>query len=244
VPVGCVPLAVIHPPLVGHGWYAEDGCCTYAVYHRTVVNFEGGEPWTSEQFAIDFFKLGPNNSSVKPNVTLPTTGKDPASYWDYGMPVLAVAPGVVTEAVDIYDNTPVGKPAGFIKTEGAAPGNHVILDIGGGRYVAYAHLKPGSVVVKVGQHVQVGQLIGNVGNSGSTVAPHMHFQVMDGPSFFASHSLPFVFDTQVFEGHVSEADIDNVDQGMVVAIDRTGAPAVKRNLMPARNDVFGFNLSR
>jgi hypothetical protein len=52
-----------------------------------------------------------------------------------------------------------------------------------------------------------------------------------------------VFDTQLREGSVSEADSDKVDMGMAVPINRTGV-GVKRNLMPARNDVFGFNLSR
>jgi hypothetical protein len=55
--------------------------------------------------------------------------------------------------------------------------------------------------------------------------------------------LPFVFDTQLLEGRLSEADADVVPDGATVTIDRTVA-GVKRDLMPARNDVFGFNLSR
>ena len=46
MPVGCVPLAVIHPPLVGHGWLALYGCCTFAAYHRDLANAinEKGRP--------------------------------------------------------------------------------------------------------------------------------------------------------------------------------------------------------
>ena len=47
-------------------------------------------------------------------------------------------------------------------------GNHVVVDIGGGRYAYYAHLKPGSVRVAVGQRVRAGQQLGQVGNSGNT----------------------------------------------------------------------------
>ena len=198
-----------------------------------------GEIWTSEQFAIDFIQIGPNGSAVKPG----DEGKkaDPASWWGYGTPVLAVARGVVTEAVDKFENNvPLAPKA----AEGEdTPGNHVILDIGDGRYVAYAHLMPNSIKVKMGQHVQVGQLIANLGNTGNSDEPHLHFQVQNGPSFVRSHGLPFVFDTQRLEGRIAEADSTNVDQGIVVPIDQTGA-GVKRNLMPSRNDVLGFNLSR
>jgi murein DD-endopeptidase MepM/ murein hydrolase activator NlpD len=132
--------------------------------------------------------------------------------------------------------------------EGAegAFGDHIIEDIGGGRYVAYAHLKPGSIPaqVKKGAVLSPGQLIGNVGNTGNSQEPHLHFQLMNRPSGVVSHGLPFVFDSQLLEGRISEADSDKVDEAKTVPIDRTGAPALKRNLMPARNGVFGFNLSR
>ena len=70
---------------------------------------------------------------------------------------------------------------------------------------------------------------------------------MDLPSFFDATGLPFVFDAQLLEGTVSEhrptagraADF----QGAAVPIDRTGA-GVRRGQMPARNGVFGYNLSR
>ena len=236
MPVGCVPLAVIHPPLVGDGWYAENGCCTYAVYHRTVSNGTNGELWTSEQFAIDWMQLGPNNSVLSD----PLHPTEVTSYWGYGVPVLAVAPGVVTEVVNTFQDQ-VPREAVTIEGEGA-PGNHVILDIGGGHYVAYAHLKPNSIKVTVGQHVRVGQQIASVGNTGNSNEPHMHFQVMDRPSFVRSHGLPYVFNRQLLEGRISEADTTNVDDGIVVPIDRTGA-GPKRNLMPSRNDVLGFNLN-
>ena len=206
-----------------------------------MVNQVAGELWTSEQFAIDFELLGPNNSFLSKPISQPPSVKDVTSYWAYGMPVLAVAPGVVTEVVNTFsDSVPTVNPN--IGGEGA-PGNHVILDIGNGRYVAYAHLKRDTINVVVGQRVHVGQQIANLGNTGNSDEPHLHFQVQNGPSFVRSHGLPFVFDTQRLEGRIAEADSTNVDEGIVVPIDQTGA-GVKRNLMPSRNDVLGFNLSR
>jgi murein DD-endopeptidase MepM/ murein hydrolase activator NlpD len=151
--------------------------------------------------------LAPNKTVLKP------TGSplDVNSYWGYGTPVLAVAPGVVTEVVNTFsDSVPTKNPN--IGGEDA-PGNHVILDIGNGRYVAYAHLQLNSIKVKVGQHVHVGQQIGNLGNTGNSYEPHLHFQLMNGPSFTVSHGLPFVFDKQLLEGRISEADSTNVDEG-------------------------------
>lgn len=49
-------------------------------------------------------------------------------------------------------------------------GNHVVLDLGGGRYAFYAHLRKGSVAVHPGDRVRRGQVLAKVGNTGNT--PH------------------------------------------------------------------------
>jgi hypothetical protein len=62
-------------------------------------------------------------------------------------------------------------------------GNVVVIDIGGGRYVLYAHLKRGSARVDVGDTVVSGQVIALVGGSGSSDEPHVHIQVQNTPTF-------------------------------------------------------------
>jgi hypothetical protein len=52
-----------------------------------------------------------------------------------------------------------------------------------------------------------------------------------------------VFDTQLLEGTVPTQDVD-FSGGAPLTVDRTGAGAVRREQMPARNGVFGYNLSR
>lgn len=54
-------------------------------------------------------------------------------------------------------------------------GNHVYLQMEGtGTYLLLNHLKKDSVTVKVGDDVQPGDVLGRVGNSGSTSEPHLH----------------------------------------------------------------------
>lgn len=73
-------------------------------------------------------------------------------------------------------------------------GNAVVLDIGDGQYAYYAHMKPGSIRVKAGEHVKRGDWLGQIGNSGDSRWPHLHFQVTTSPDILASEGLPFVID--------------------------------------------------
>lgn len=62
------------------------------------------------------------------------------------------------------------------------------------------HLQLKSVRVKAGDTVRRGQVLGLVGNSGHTDAPHLHFHVSDGKDPLASEGVPFVFDTFTRDG--------------------------------------------
>ena len=92
----------------------------------------------------------------------------------------------------IPENVPNENPAVPINFETVA-GNHVNLDLGGGVYAMYAHFQPGSIRVKVGDHVAPGQVIGLVGNTGNSSEPHLHFQLMNHNSPLASEGLPYTF---------------------------------------------------
>lgn len=72
-------------------------------------------------------------------------------------------------------------------------GNHVILRCGD-LYPLYAHLRQGSLVVKAGERVRAGQVLGRIGNSGASLQPHLHFQVMVSPDPFPlfGNLVPFV----------------------------------------------------
>jgi murein DD-endopeptidase MepM/ murein hydrolase activator NlpD len=59
-------------------------------------------------------------------------------------------------------------------------GNYVFVE-GSEGVAVFAHLRNGSVRVRAGDTVAEGAQLGNVGNSGNTTMPHLHFHVMDGP---------------------------------------------------------------
>ena len=55
-------------------------------------------------------------------------------------------------------------------------GNHVIIDHGYGYKTLYAHMQ--KYIVHKGQKVKRGEVIGYVGNTGTSVAPHLHYEVI------------------------------------------------------------------
>jgi murein DD-endopeptidase MepM/ murein hydrolase activator NlpD len=122
-------------------------------------------------------------------------GKRLTDYWAFGRRILAPAAARVIEAVDgLPDNVP-----GHMDPQHAA-GNHVVLDLGHGEYALIAHLRHGSVAVKVGDRVRTGQLLGRCGNSGNTSEPHVHFHVQDSPTLFRAKGVPVEFSDYLADG--------------------------------------------
>lgn len=73
-------------------------------------------------------------------------------------------------------------------------GNHLMIKTDDGYVVFLAHLRNGSITVSEGQRVTRGGLVGKVGNSGNSTAPHLHINVFDQiEDPYQSKVLPFVF---------------------------------------------------
>jgi hypothetical protein len=93
-----------------------------------------------------------------------------------GVDVLAAAPGTVLRFRDGMDDVSV-RDIGLEAVKDRMAGNSVIIDHGDGWVTQYAHLKKGSIVVTPGQQVAAGDKLGEIGLSGNTEFPHLHFEV-------------------------------------------------------------------
>jgi hypothetical protein len=172
-------------PLAGEWWVGHGG-------HAELVNYHQAR--STQRHAVDIMQVI-NGSIHRPGST------DLTSYYIYDQSVLAPASGTVTYVVDGHPDLPIGSVDSQHPT-----GNHLVIDIGGGRYLLMGHLRQGSIAVKVGERLTEGQPIARVGKSGDSSHPHIHIQAqtlptgiadittIDGPQMVKTmHTYPLLF---------------------------------------------------
>jgi hypothetical protein len=193
----------IGPPLRGERWVALNGCCGLSGAHRGSGQPVNGGMYFGQRFAMDWMRLDEGGRLVHGDAA------DVRNFAAYDADVLAVADGTVVSVFDTLDDQPPGKlPDVSTITLASVTGNHVVLDLGGGVYAFYGHMRKKSIPVAVGERVKRGQLLGKLGNSGNTSAPHLHFHLVDGPSVLGSNGIPYVIDSFAFAGRIpAEAEV-------------------------------------
>ena len=90
--------------------------------------------------------------------------------------------------------------------------------------------------------VSRGQLLGFVGNSGNSGAPHLHFEIMAGPSSLEVNGLPFVFDKMQYQGAVTgtwQHFLDDLFAGRSVQVD-SARSGIRTGQMPLTLDVMSY----
>jgi hypothetical protein len=225
--------AVISPPLDGPKWLDGNSCCDMTA-HRMAMNPLNGQLWAAERFAIDYLQLGPDGTIYRGD------GSKPESYPYYGADIHAVADGPVVGVTEgLPEQVPGQSPTGLPLDQYG--GNHVVQDIGGGNYAFYAHLKTGTVKVKPGDQLTTGQVIANLGNTGNSDAPHLHFHVMSTPDPLGSNGLPFVFKSYKLDGQMASMEaLDPLLLGTPAALKPDFAPRDETNTSPLVMDVMSY----
>lgn len=177
------PLPELGPPLRGGPWVAVHDP-SWERGHRRVFYAIDGLARIPGRFAIDWMRANGRSDSTPVGAT---AGAAPDGR---GAEVLAVANALVAAVRDDMaepKNCADRAPSGALEDDA---GNYIVLDIGGGRYAFYEHLQPGALV-KPGDRVRRGQVIGTLGCTGSASMPHLHFHVGDSPLPLGAEGLPY-----------------------------------------------------
>ncbi|MEU6990558.1 M23 family metallopeptidase [Streptomyces sp. NPDC046465] len=186
----------VEPPVAGR-WSALNSPADKVPSH--------GTHYMGQTYAIDITAEPEGRTRPKPVWFWPIARRGEA-YPAFGEPLYAVADATVVHVDDgqrdhLSRSSLVGVlyfwlVEGVGRTLGGARrivGNHVTLDLGGGTYATYAHVRHGSLTVRAGDKVSVGQVIGQCGNSGNSTEPHVHFQLTDGPDLDSARGVPFTW---------------------------------------------------
>ena len=161
-------------------WFVFWGGHTFEENHHVVDR--------AQRFAYDFVV-------TKEGKTFEGKGRRNEDFYCFDQPILAPAAGRVVETENrVVDNVPGKMNADRIL------GNHVVIDHGQGEFSFLGHLKRGSVVVKEGQQVRTGQVLGKCGNSGHSSEPHLHYHLQDRATLEDAYGYPARFRSYQVEG--------------------------------------------
>jgi hypothetical protein len=161
----------------------------------------------AQRFAFDL--LGVNESGE----THRGDGTKNEDYFCFGREILAPADGIVVEAIDgVRDNIPGSMNPYCVF------GNSVLIQHETTEISVLAHLQRGSVVVKEGESVKRGQLLGKCGNSGNSSEPHLHYHLQDSRIFQDAVGIKCLFQK--------------------VLVTKGGQSETKSNYSPVKGDII------
>lgn len=147
----------------GHYYVAAGGSNLLINHHLVTLDDDFRRDYRGQSFGVDITAL--NGLGVAAGGLMPVS---PRAYAIFGRTVHAPCSGRVLRRRDGVPDMPVPR-----RDLSRPLGNHVFIGCKGVQ-VVLAHLQQGSVSVAPGDHVEAGDPVGRVGNSGQTTAPHLH----------------------------------------------------------------------
>ena len=226
------PPLVLRSPLRGTAWIAFNAFGAYD--HRRAIQPVDGRLQIAQRFAVDWMRLGADGRLFHGNP------KSNDNYYGYGVEIVAVADARVSDLRDATpDNVGVTERSARVVSVDGAVGNYLTLDLGGGRFAVYAHLQPGSLKVKLGDHVKAGQVLARLGNSGNSDEPHLHFQLTNANSPMGSEGIPYELEMFTQLGALGEQDAV-LDKGESWRPEAGQKPVVHRGEFPSNGAIVSF----
>lgn len=162
-------------------------------------------------YAIDFIGVDERGRSAPWSWRAALATERPERFAGFGRPILAPGAGTVVVAYDgeadhearrsqlTLARYALTQAARVRRGPAAIAGNHVVVALGDeGPFVLLAHLRRGTVAVRLGDRVRVGDVVGACGNSGNSTQPHVHVQITDSVDWDRARGLPLRF--RAFEG--------------------------------------------
>lgn len=124
-------------------------------------------------------------------------GKTNEDYYAFGKELIAPTSGEIVLVVDgIKDNKPGVLNPNFVT------GNTVILKTKNNEYIYLAHFKQHSILVKQGQKVEQGAILGLSGNSGNSSEPHLHFHIQNIEDINSATGTKAYFNSILVNGNI------------------------------------------
>ncbi|MFU8771861.1 MAG: M23 family metallopeptidase [Anaerolineales bacterium] len=173
----------------------DDGNDFYSQHRRLTLNHplirQMGITTNMQRYAWDFMVVDKDGYVCK------SDGGVLQDYYGFGHPIYAPANGKVFEVRTGLPDDPPDDPSlsvdDFISEPILSMGNYIIIDHGTGEYSLIGHCQQGSINLEEGNLVNGGEIIACIGNSGWTIRPHLHYQLMDDPDFAHTQVLPARF---------------------------------------------------
>ncbi|MDQ3178937.1 MAG: M23 family metallopeptidase, partial [Acidobacteriota bacterium] len=114
-------------------------------------------------------------------------------YYSFGQPIYAAGAGRIAFVKDTNADDRKFNPADLEADERAYAGNYIVIDHLNGEFSWFGHIKRGSALVKVGQTVKQGDIIAAIGAAGSSLFPHLHYELRSGGGAKTVEGLPSYF---------------------------------------------------
>jgi peptidase M23-like protein len=152
-------------------------------------------------------------------------------YYSFGVPIYAAGAGRVVFVADAKPDNRQFDQADLATDERAYAGNYIVIDHLNGEYSWFGHIKQSSARVKVAQMVKQGEIIAAVGAAGSSLFPHLHYELRNGSGAREVEGLPSYFSNfrRIFGSRSVNVKRGAINTGDLVDWQRPVSPKDKRS---------------